>query len=158
MKQFQFSLEPLRTLRKQKERTAQQRYARALALSDQAAVRLQKATDDLAGAYENIVRELAHGLSADQIMALRNWCTVLEIRRNECRAGLEETRRATEKAFKEMVVAVRDREALERFYEKSREAYDREAQREEQKHLDEMAIQMSNGNLLFQLAGSEYLN
>jgi flagellar export protein FliJ len=158
MKKFQFSLEPLRTLRKQKERAAQQRYARALSLSDHAAAQLQKATDELAGAYENIVHELARGLSAAQIMGLRNWCTVLEIRRNESRAALEETRRATEKAFKEMVVAARERESLERFYEKSREAYDREAQREEQKHLDEMAIQMSNGNLLFQLAGSEYLN
>jgi flagellar export protein FliJ len=150
MKQFQFSLEPLRTLRKQKERAAQQRYARALSLSDRAAAQLQKASDELAGAYENIVHELARGLSAAQIMGLRNWCTVLEIRRNECRAALEETRRAT--------VAARERESLERFYEKSREAYDREAQREEQKHLDELAIQMSNGGLLFQLAGSEYLN
>jgi flagellar export protein FliJ len=158
MKKFQFSLEPLRVLRKQKERTAQQRYARALALSDQAATQLQKATDELAGAYENIVHELAHGLSAAQIMGLRNWCTVLEIRRNESRAALEETRRATEKAFKEMVAAARERESLDRFYEKSREAYDREALREEQKNLDEMAIQMSNGSLLFQMAGAEYLN
>ena len=158
MKPFQFSLEPLRVLRKQKERTAQQRYARALALSDKAAIQLQKATDELAGAYEHIVQELARGLSAAQIMGLRNWCTVLEIRRNEARAALEETRRATEKAFKEMVVAVRERESLERFYEKSREAYDREVLREEQKSLDEMAVQMSNGNLLFQLAGAEHLN
>jgi flagellar export protein FliJ len=158
MKPFQFSLEPLRVLRIQKERLAQQRYAKVLAKSDAAAAKLQQVTTELAGAYENIVQEMTSGLSAAQIMGLRGWCTVLEIRRNESRAALEESRRATEIAFREMVAAAREREALDRFYEKSRLIYEREALREEQKNFDEMAVQMSNAHPLFQLAGSEQLN
>ena len=150
MKSFQFPLEPLRVLRKQKERLAQQRYAKAMAKSDAAALKLQEASQELARAYENIVHEISNGLSAAQIMGWRAWCTVLEIRRNEARAGLEESRRATELAFKDMVAAARERESLDRFYEKSRAAYDREALREDQKNLDELAIQMSQGGSLVQ--------
>jgi flagellar export protein FliJ len=91
-------------------------------------------------------------------MGLRAWCAVLEIRRNECRTALEQTRRAAENAFKDMVLAAREREALDRFYEKSRLAYERDAAREEQSNLDEMAIQRSGSGLLAQFAAPAHLN
>jgi flagellar export protein FliJ len=158
MKPFKFPLESIRVLRQQKERAAQQRYARALAARDEAEARLQSTSAELTGAYQHLAQQLAVGVSASQVMGLRAWCTVLEIRRHESRAALENARRAADVAFKEMVLAVREREALDRFYEKSRLAYEREAAREEQSQLDEMAIQMNGGNSLLHFAGAEHLN
>lgn len=158
MKQFIFPLESLRVLRQQKERAAQQRYAKMLAACDKAAQHLQDAVAELAGVWDALARELPAGLSAEKIMGLRTWCTVLEIRRNERKAALEEARRLADAAFREMVAAARERESLDRFYEKSRQSHQREAQREEQNNLDEMAVQLSGANSLLQFAGHEHLN
>jgi flagellar biosynthesis chaperone FliJ len=43
-----------------------------------------------------------------------------------------------------MTLAVRDREALDHFYDKSRRAHAREAHREEQKTIDELAVQLNS--------------
>jgi len=158
MKQFIFPLESIRTLRKQKERAAQQRYAKALAACDTAAAQLQLAVEELSGAWDSLVQKLVHGLESEKIMELRTWCTVLEIRRNERKAALEEARRLSDAAFREMVSAARERESLDRFYEKSRTAHEREALREEQKNFDELAVQMNGVNSLLQFAGHGHLN
>jgi flagellar export protein FliJ len=155
MKLFKFPLESLRTLSKQKERIAQQNYARALTVRDAAGVQLQAADRALAAAWETLALELSDGAAAAQILGRRAWCTSLETRRNECQAALDEARRATETALREMVAAARKREALDRFREKSRLAHVRGALREEQKNFDELAVQMSGANGLLQLAGHE---
>lgn len=158
MRQFIFPLESLRTLRKQREHAAQQRYARALAACDQAATQLQEMAKELSGAWDSMADELAQGVTGERIMSLRTWCTVLEIRRNERKAALEEARRLADAAFREMVSAARERESLDRFYEKSRTAHERGLQLEEQKNFDELAVQMSGSNSLLQMAGQEHLN
>jgi flagellar export protein FliJ len=153
MKPFRFPLESLRVLRKQREHDAQLRYARALASCDTAAEQLQAAVAALTAGWEALVAELAGGTTAAKILGTRTWCTVLEIRRNERRAALDEARRAAESAFQQMVAAARDREALDRFFDRSRRAHELTARREEQKHFDEMAVQLgeSPGALLLKL-------
>lgn len=158
MKKFIFPLESLRTLRKQREHAAQQRYAKALAACDQAAKQLDDMVKELTGAWDTLVGELAQGVTAQRVMSLRTWCTVLEIRRNERRAALEEARRLADAAFREMVSAARERESLDRFFDKSRTAHEHSVQQEEQKNFDELAVQMSSTNSLLQLAGHEHLN
>jgi len=158
MKQFIFPLESLRTLRKQREHAAQQRYAKALAACDQAARQLDEMARELTGSWDTLVSELARGVAAQTVMSLRTWCTVLEIRRNERRAALEEARRLADAAFRDMVSAARERESLDRFFEKSRSAHAHGMQQEEQKNFDEMAVQMSGSNSLLQLSGQEHLN
>ena len=155
MKLFKFPLESLRTLRKQKERVAQQHYARALAACDAALAQLRDANRELVAAWEMLVIELSDGAAAAQILGRRAWCATLEARRNERQVALNEAHRAAGTAFREMVVAVRDREALDRFCDKSRRAHERDVQREEQKNFDEMAVQMNGANGLLQLAGYE---
>jgi flagellar export protein FliJ len=155
MKLFKFPLESLRTLRKQKERVAQQHYARALAACDAAGEQLHAADRELAAAWEQLVIEMSEGTAAAQILGRHNWCLTLETRRNELQAALDEARRAAETALQEMFAAARDREALDRFCNRSRRAHARAAQREEQKNFDEMAVQMNGTNGLLQLAGSE---
>jgi len=147
MKAFHFALESLRVLRRQKEHAAQLHYARALTACDRAAAQLQAAAGELARSWNLLTHELAVGVVAGKLSRLRVWCTVLETRRNERRAALEETRRTAAQAFQEMVTAAREREALDRFHDKSRRAYDRAAQAEEQKSFDELAVQRSRVGL-----------
>src|ERR1019366_1875985 len=109
MKLFKFPLESLRTLNKQKERVAQQNYARALAARDAAGVLLQAADRALAAAWETLALELSDGAAAALILGRRAWCTMIETRRNECQAALDEARRATDTRLREMVAAARKR-------------------------------------------------
>jgi flagellar export protein FliJ len=141
MKAFNFPLESLRTLRQQREHAAQQRYSRALVLCDGAARVLQLADGELNAGRVMLVDELETGATAARIVNLRTWCTVLEIRRNECAAALAEARRNANDAFRLMTAAVRDREALDRFHDKSQRMWQRAFQVEEQKMYDELAVQ-----------------
>jgi len=148
MKPFRFPLESLRVLRKQKENIAQQHYANALATCGRAELQLQEAVAGLIAGWNSLNLELAHGIVAGKVNETRGWCKALEIHCNERKTARDETRRAAEKVFQEMLAAVRDREALDRFHDKSRRAHDRESQREEQKNFDEMAVQSSGANSL----------
>jgi flagellar export protein FliJ len=141
MKAFNFPLESLRTLRKQREHAAQQRYARALVVCDGATRVLQLAEQELNVGHAMFTNELKAGATAARIIVLRTWCTVLEIRRNECAAALAEARRNANDAFRLMTAAARDREALDRFHEKSQRLWLRAFQADEQKTFDEMAVQ-----------------
>lgn len=141
MKAFRFPLESIRVLRQQRERTAQQAYARALTKCDTLARKLHVAEAKLAEGRAAVVYELEHGAAASHIVGLRTWCVVLEIRCHECESSLVEARRDAGMAFQALTLAVREREALDRFHEKSRRAWAHEAQLAEQKIFDELAVQ-----------------
>ncbi len=157
MKAFRFPLEPLRVLRKQKERAAQQRYARSLMACNTAAAQLEKAIRELDAGRDLLMRELNNGVAASRIVNLRTWCMALQIHQHERRAALNETRRVADIAFQEMAAAMRDREGLDRFYEKARRAHEQEAMREEQKNFDELAVQLNGAGGLLQPAGTNNL-
>jgi flagellar export protein FliJ len=149
MKSFRFPLESLRTLRKQKERAAQQRYARSLFACKTAAAQLEKAVKELDAGRDMLMRELTNGVPAAKIVNLRTWCMALEIHQHERRAAFNETRRVADLAFQEMTAAMRDREGLDRFYDKARRGHEQEVLRDEQKNFDELAVQLNGaGNLL----------
>jgi flagellar export protein FliJ len=148
MKTFRFPLEPLRVLRRQKERVAQQRYARLLSACNAAAMQLEKATEELARGREMLTRELSAGVTAGRIMNLRTWCLALEIHQHERKAAFSEARRVSQLALHEMHAARREREGLDRFYDKARRVHAREILREEQKNFDELAVQMTGASLL----------
>lgn len=152
MKAFRFPLEPLRVLRKQKERAAQQRYARSLFACNAAAVQLEKAAGELNVGHDLLAKELNNGVPAAKIMNLRTWCMVLEINQHERKAAFTETRRIADLAFQEMSAAMRDREGLDRFYDKARRAHAQEFLCEEQKNFDELAVQLNGVTSLLQFA------
>ena len=155
MKPFKFPLESLRTLRKQKEQAAQQQYASALAAFTEAETRLQESEVKLTEAWQLLMREMGAGATAAKIMGLRGWCVAKEARRKECQSALDEARRAAEEALNEMLLAAREREALDRFCDKALRAHELASQREEQKNLDEIAVQRSGFGSLLQLAGQQ---
>ncbi len=140
MKPFRFPLQSIRVLREQKEQVAQQHFAEALRACEEAVFQLQAASDELAAGWTSLCEELSTGVAATRLLRTRAWCNVLELRQKERARALQIARRATDAAWREMMLASRDRETLDRHHDKCRRAYDREAQREEQKRLDEVGV------------------
>lgn len=153
MKPFHFTLEPLRVLRGQKERAAQQRYVQALAACDEAGRQLEQSVSELTTGWKVLGEELCTGIAAERLTCLHDWCKILEIRRNDREAAVNRARQNAEVLFQAMTTAIRDREALDKFHEKSRRLHDRERQREEQNNFDELAVQMSGASGPLQFAG-----
>jgi flagellar biosynthesis chaperone FliJ len=73
---------------------------------------------------------------------------VLEVRCHESEAALVEARRDAGVAFQALTLAMREREALDRFHEKSRRAWVHESQCAEQKIFDELAVQRQSAPAL----------
>lgn len=146
MKPFRFSLQPIRTLREQKEQKAQQTFGNAMRECDEAAFQLQTASDELVAAWNSFCREMSTGANASQITKSRAWCNVLELRQKERAEALQRAKRAMEAALKQMLLATRDREAIDKYRDKRRLAYDHEVQREEQKTLDELGLRRTNSS------------
>lgn len=143
MKPFHFSLESLHVLRRQKEEAAQVRHADALTAREQATTSYDQAAADWAVGIDSLAGKLAQGETADNLLSARAWCSELEIRRNQRKAALDEARRQAEISRQELVASARERETLDRFRDKSMQAHASAVQREEQKNLDEIAVQMS---------------
>jgi flagellar export protein FliJ len=140
MKSFRFSLQSLRTLREQKERKARQAFADAMRACEKRAVELQLASDDLAVGWSAFCQDLSTGVAANKLVRSRGWCDVLETRQRDRAEALQEARRTMNVALRDMMKATQEREALDLHHDKCKQAHDREAQREEQKTLDEFAV------------------
>ena len=143
MKSFQFSLAALSVLREQQEQTAQKKYVEALHFCEEAATRVEAASQELMNCWRDLTGKLSAGVSAVEFLRARAWCNVLELRLKERTTALERARLEVDSVWQEMLVATRDRESLDRFRDKKRRAYNTEVQRVEQKELDELAIQLA---------------
>jgi flagellar export protein FliJ len=149
MKPFQFSLQPLRILREQQERAAQQAYAGALRVCEEAAARVQSASAELTACWTTLRDKMSAGVVGLELLRARAWCNVLELRLKERAAALEQARLGVDAAWKAMLQATREREALDRYRDKRRATYERQQQREEQKSLDELAVQLTEAQTPF---------
>ncbi|HYG23419.1 MAG TPA: flagellar export protein FliJ [Verrucomicrobiae bacterium] len=148
MKAFRFSLQPIRVLREQKEQKSQQAFSRAMRLHEQAALQLKVASDELLAAWNALCRETSAGVNAAQLSRTRTWCNSLELRQKECAEAAQRARRAMDAAMREMLVATRDRKAIDQYHERCRDTYNLAAQREEQKILDELGIRRAPASAL----------
>lgn len=142
MKPFRFSLQPLRSIREHKEQAARAAYANCLHACEEAAARMQAASVELTAAWTKLSDELAGGTTGVALLRARAWCNVLELRVKEKAAALEAARHAIDAAWHDLLLATREREAIDRLREKRLETHNRLAAREEQKALDEMALQL----------------
>lgn len=143
MKSFQFSLSALCVLREQQEQAAQKKYSEALHFCEEAATRVETASHELMTCWRDLTGKLSAGVSAVEFLRARAWCNVLELRLKERTNALEQARLKVDAVWQEMLTATRDRESLDRFRDKKRRAYNAEVQRQEQKELDELAIQLA---------------
>lgn len=140
MKPFRFPLKSLRVLREQKERIAQKRYVEALRASDAAAAKLDAGSLELATAWTALCEEVARGSTIARLRHARAWCGELERRCDQLAAALKAAQRLAHNTWREMALATRDREAIDKLHDKRRRAFDVEVQRGEQKLLDEIAL------------------
>jgi len=141
MKRFQFSLQAIQSQRQHKEELARERYAGALRACEQAARNMQTASYEEAAAWAALNHQLEAGLNSDDLLQARAWCHALELHVAECGAHLRKTEEKATLSWQALLLATREREALDRFHQKRRVAHHRCAQKEEQKLLDEVAIQ-----------------
>jgi flagellar export protein FliJ len=140
MKPFRFSLQPVRVLREQREQQMQRRFGEAMRRREDAVIALQQAGDELAAEWNALCEELSSGVAMSTLLKSRAWCNVLEQRQKQRRVELIEAQHAMDAAWRDMMLATRDREALDKFHDKCRRAHDREVQRGEQKVLDELGV------------------
>jgi flagellar export protein FliJ len=132
----------LQVLREQKERSAQQRYADSLRLCEYAAARVQDASAELTTCWTTLRDKMSLGVEGTELLRARAWCNVLELKLKERAGALEQARLAVDTNWQELMRATRERETLDRFREKRKRAHDAASQREEQKMLDELAVQL----------------
>jgi flagellar export protein FliJ len=147
MKAFRFSLQSVRVIRERKEQLAQKVYADALREHDAAADQLQRASDELARSWDALCRELSSGVNISEIRRARAWCNALETRQKERAADMQQAKYTLAAATRELMNAARDRQAMDNLHAKRRKAYDRDAQREEQKQLDEIGLRAASAAL-----------
>jgi len=144
MKTFRFPLQSLRVLREQKEQVAQKRFADALRACEEAAAQVKAASEELSACWGTLSRELTAGVAALDLLRTRAWCNVLELRLKERAGLLEKARLAVDAVWRDMMLATRDREGLDRYHHKKRRAYDRKVRAEEQKALDELGVRIGD--------------
>lgn len=146
MKRFQFSLQPVLTLREQKEQQAQQVYAQAVRVCEDIASRIQLLRQEIEACWATEREELLAGTSALVLAQGHAFLCALEDRQKTLNAELKAARARAQQAWQALVVATRDRDALDHFRDKMFSAHQRNAAREEQKFLDELAGRMASGS------------
>jgi flagellar export protein FliJ len=140
MKPLRFTLQPLRVLREQKEQAAQKRYATAIAAVEQAEQNLREGNAKLANAWTELCEEVSAGAPNHKVQRLRQWCAELERRCGQLTTAAKKAQHTLNDANLEMMLAICDRQVLDRLYEKYRRTHARRAQHAEQKQLDEMGL------------------
>jgi flagellar export protein FliJ len=139
MKPFRFPLQVLQALREHKEQVALTCYAAALRAAEEAARRLEANQLELQACWAVSQKLLAAGSPASELGRVQSYHQFLQERRLELERARREAGQKVARTWQELRSAMRDRQALEKYHDKQRQAYDLLAQREAQKQLDEMA-------------------
>lgn len=139
MKRFQFSLQALQTLRQRREQTALAHYAKAIATRQKALDSLNAAEAECHKAWRISQQQRAKGAAAGEITKTQEYCHLAEEMKRACELLVAEAQKLVDQAWTKLVAARQSREAVDKFYRRQRERYDRELQRDEQKMLDELA-------------------
>ena len=138
MKAFGFRLQAILTLREQAEQAAQQRCGRAYAAVETAAARVRAAEAEIEAAAQTHYAQLAAGPRAGQLEQLRAYATVLQHRHRQLTRELAEARQRADEAWRQLLLATQQREALERLRGRQRRAHAYQTARAEQQTLDEL--------------------
>ena len=139
MKAFRFRLQAVLTLREQAEQAAQQRCAEAYAAVEAAAGRLRTADAAIEQSDERRRACLSGRAPVFELEQLRKHSLVLQEHRTLCVRALAEARQRADDAWRALVVATQQREALERLRARQKRVYDYQVARAEQKFLDDLS-------------------
>ena len=138
MKRFRFPLESVRTLREQKEREARQQYAATVRACNEVVSRLQIVNLELESCWIFVREQLVARTAALALAHASSYAGALEERQRKIQAELHAAQARVEAAWQALLCATRARETLDRYHDKLLRVHRREAQREEQKFLDEL--------------------
>jgi flagellar export protein FliJ len=138
MKAFRFRLQAVLTFREQTEQVAQQRCARAYAAVENVAARVRSAEAEIDATDQAHRAQMIVGPRAGQLDQLRLYASLLYERRRQLARELGECRRQAAEAARQLLLATRRREGLERLRGRQRRVYDYHTARAEQQNLDEL--------------------
>jgi flagellar export protein FliJ len=139
MKPFQFTLEAVRILRQRQEQLAMEQYARVLLSRQQAVQRLEAAERQIQTAMQEIRELTVRGCTASKAAHAQEYQRALEMHRTDCVRALELAERRANAGLNAMLQARREREIVDKFFDKQKARHLREQGRAEQKLLDDLA-------------------
>jgi flagellar export protein FliJ len=147
MKSFRFTLEAVRTLRQRQEQNALEQYAQSLLLRQQAVKKLEAVQHELNVCMQELRGQLAAGCTAAQAAQAHDYQRSLARRRDECTVALGTAERCVNAAMQAMLHARRQREVVDKFFDKQKLGHLRGLARSEQKMLDDLAGRRGNSVL-----------
>jgi flagellar export protein FliJ len=147
MKSFRFTLEAVLTLRQRQEQTALEQYAQTLLARQQAVAKLENAQRELNASMQELRQQLAAGCTAAQAAQAHDYQRSLGRRRDECTQALGTAERRVNAAMQAMLAARRQREIVDKFFDKQKLSHLRGLARNEQKMLDDLASRRGNSIL-----------
>ena len=139
MKRFVFTLEAVRTVRRQAEQRASLAYARTLGRHQEQLAKLRRASAAAEAAWQEARSRFGGAIAALELDRLAGHARQAEEARGRCAAAAAESQRALEEAAQHWREARRQCELVETYFRKQRANYDRALCVEEQKMLDELA-------------------
>jgi flagellar export protein FliJ len=81
------------------------------------------------------------GVTAAQLASLGAYCRTMEQLQRQAEAQLRRAQRTVDERWEKLLTVRQQREAVDKYYQRQRGAYERHLSREEQKALDDMAHQ-----------------
>jgi flagellar FliJ protein len=141
MKRFQFTLEPLHTLRTRTEQSALETYGKAVTARQQAIERLRAARTRCEAVWSARGALLEGRASAGELDQAQSFCRSVEETVTACESSVLQSQRVVEEAWQKLLEARRSREVVDKVKERQRDRYDRDVATEEQKTLDDLAQQ-----------------
>ena len=114
-------------------------YAQALLGRRLATERLEEVQRQLSAEWQELRNLLSRGCEAAKVAQIQAYHRVIEKRRDECVQALGVAERRVNAAFQAMMGARRQREVVDKVFEKQKANHRREQLRVEQKFLDDFA-------------------
>jgi flagellar export protein FliJ len=139
MKAFHFTLEAVRTVRQRQEQAAMEQYAQALVAREQAVQQVNAAREKLNAARHEIRALLAGGYTASKAVQAQEHYRSLQQLLDQGVAALGLAECQVNTALNAMLAMRRQREIVDKFFNKQKSRHQREQLREEQKMLDDLA-------------------
>lgn len=129
-------------------------YARTLLMRQQAVERLEAVQQLLRAGWQELRQLMARGCQAASAARMHEYHRSLEKRRDECVAALGVAERRVNAAFQAMIAARREREVVDKCFDKQKARHQREQVRVEQKFLDDLAGRRTASILSWNPAGA----
>lgn len=147
MKRFRFTLTALKTLRERREREATEAYAQAQRNEARALAELDRLKESLAAVWTERQAIMDQGVAAQEVMRILAFCQTLQRQCQTQENHVALARQQLRQKWDHLVRARREREVVDKFFERQRKRHLAECQVEEQKLLDELAGRPQPGGL-----------